>query len=139
VSDAATLSPAAGRAEGERRRDTALALLRDRRAVLVRRFQRAYLDLLLTCGPSTCDPVRDMVPIPPGLDPRLIGAAVRALGEWGLTRRAGLTRSVRPEAHGRDLAVWGIADRAAALAWLARHPELPEPDQGEPIQRTLWG
>lgn len=133
---ATTTTPAAGRAEGERLRDAALALLRLHRAVLVRRVQRAYLDLLLTRGPSTSDPVRARVPIPPGIDPRLVGAAVRQLGELGLIRRAGLARSERPEAHGRDLAVWEIADRDAALAWLAAHPD-PEPlVPGQ--QLTMW-
>jgi hypothetical protein len=117
-------SPTAGLAAGERRRDAALALLRLRRAVLVRRVQRAYLALLLDRGPSTTDPVRAAVPIPEGTDPRLVGAAVRGLAELQLIRRAGLSRSVRPEAHGRDLPLWEIADPAAARAWLDSHPEL---------------
>jgi hypothetical protein len=130
-----TPTPATGHAEGERLRDDALRLLRDRRAVLVRRVQRAYLRLLLDRGPSTTDPVRAAVPIPAGTDPRVVGAAVRQLAELELILRAGMSRSVRPEAHRRDLPVWAVADRAAALGWLAAHPELPDP---EPVQRTLW-
>jgi hypothetical protein len=122
------LLPAAGATEGERRRDEALALLRDRRAELVRRVQRAYLTLLLDGGPSITDPIRDLVPIPAGIDPRLVGAAVRGLAELRLIRRAGLSRSIRPEAHGRDLPRWEIADRDAALAWLAANPD-PETAQ----------
>jgi hypothetical protein len=118
--------PAAGRTEGERRRDAALQLLRDRRTVLVRRVQRACLTLLLDGRPSTTDPIRDQVPIPTGIDPRLVGAAVRGLAEPQLIRRAGLSRSSRPEAHGRDLPLWEIADRGAVLTWLAAHPDLPE-------------
>jgi hypothetical protein len=104
-----TPTPTAGRAEGDRRRDTAHALLLLHRACLVRRVQRAYLDLLLT--------------------------AVRTLAELRLIRRAGLTRSTRPEAHGRDLPLWEIADRSAVLAWLAANPDLPDPN---PTQRTLF-
>src|SRR5919204_3065290 len=103
------LMPAAA---GEDRRDAALRLLRDHRAVLVRRVQRAYLALLLDHGPSTIDPVRAAVLIPEGTDPRLVGAAVRQLGELRLIHRAGLSRSVRPEAHGRDLPLWAVSDRA---------------------------
>ncbi len=133
-----TLTPA-GLVEGERRRDAALQLLRDRRAALVRRVQRAYLALLLDCGPSTTDAVRALVPIPAGTDPRLVGAAVRALAELDLIHRAGLSRSTRPEAHRRDLPVWAVSDRAAALAWLATHPELPDPAlEGDGRQRCLW-
>ncbi len=130
-------SPAADRLEGERRRDDALQLLRARRVVLVRRVQRAYLALLFD-GPSTTDPVRAVVPIPGGIDPRLVGAAVRALAELELIRRAGLARSTRPEAHGRDLPVWEIADRGTALAWLAAHPDLPNPSEDKPEQLTLF-
>jgi hypothetical protein len=57
-----------------------------------------------------------------------MGAAVRELANLGLIHRAGLSRSVRPEAHGRDLPVWAIADRAAALNWLSSHPELSPVD-----------
>jgi hypothetical protein len=118
-----------------RRRDAALNRLSACRAVLVRRVQRAFLGLL-DGGPSTTDPVRAAVPIPEGIDPRLVGAAVRQLAELGLIYRAGLARSVRPEAHGRDLPLWAIADRAGAFAWLRGNPELPEPDgpqaRGEP-------
>jgi hypothetical protein len=128
----------AGLSEGERRRDAALDLLQQHRACLVRRVQRAFLALLLDGAPSTSDPVRAQVRLPPGSDPRCVGAAVRGLAALRLIRRAGLARSTRPEAHGRDLPLWALADRAAALAWLADHPELPEPDQGEPRQRTMW-
>jgi hypothetical protein len=116
--------PAVGTAEGERGRDAALQLLRDHRAALARRVQRALLSHLLDSGPSTTDPVRAL-PISEGIDPRLIGAAVRALAELRLIHRAGLSRSTRPEAHGRGLPLWAVHDRAAALAWLAVHPELP--------------
>lgn len=121
-------SPLAGAVEGLRRRDAALQLLRHYRPVLIRRVQRAFLALLLDGGPLTIDPVRDAVPIPAGIDPRLVGSAVRQLGESGLITRVGLSRSIRPEAHGRDLPLWAIADRAAALAWLAEHLDLPDSD-----------
>jgi hypothetical protein len=139
VSVPTTPSPTAGGAEGERLRDEALDRLRLCRAALVRRVQRVYLDQLLTHGPSTSDPVRALVPIPPRIDPRLVGAAVRQLAELGLLRRAGLGRSERPEAHRRDLAVWEVADRDAAVAWLAAHPDLPDPEPPAPgRQLTLW-
>src|SRR6266498_4057768 len=103
-----TPTPAAGLVEGEWHRDAALALLQLHRACLVRRVQRALLSYLLARGPSTSDPVRDLVPIPTGTDPRLVGAAVRTLAELRLICRAGLGRSSRPEAHGRDLPLWEI-------------------------------
>ncbi len=130
-----SISTAAGVVYGELCRDAAIALLRDRRTVLVRRVQRAFLDYLLTHGPATVDPVRALVPIPRAVDPRLVGAAVRALSVEGLVYRHGSERSTRSEAHARRLDVWAIAEPATALAWLTVNPELPDP---EPVQRTLW-
>ena len=49
-----------------------------------------YLLHLLTAGPSTIDPIRAAVPLPPGIDPRLVGAAVRALATARVIRRAGV-------------------------------------------------
>jgi hypothetical protein len=135
-----TSSPAGDPVEGERRRDHALDRLRVHRAHLVRGVQRALLSYLLTHGPSTSDPIRDLVQLPPGIDPRLVGAAARRLAELDLICRAGLSRSVRPEAHSRDLPVWDVTDRRAAMAWLATHPNLPEPvpGEGDTDQQTLW-
>jgi hypothetical protein len=116
-----------GAAEGRRRRDEALGLLAETRALLVRRVQRCFLTLLTDRGKATIDPVRDLVPIPKEIDARLVGAAVRQLAELGMIHRAGLSRSVRPEAHGRDLPIWGIIDRGAVLGWLATHSDEPDP------------
>ncbi len=119
-------SPAAGLAEGQRRRDKAMDLFRLYRPVLVRRVQRAFLLYLLHNGPSTTDPVRVLIPLPAGIDPRLVGAAVLGLASLRLIRKVCLAKSVRPEAHGRDLPVWDIADCTAATGWLALNPDLPD-------------
>jgi len=111
-------------ASGEALRDIALNLLRVHRAALVRRIQRAFLRHLLDNGPDTSDAVRALVPIPAGIDPRTVGAAVRALSaDCGLICSTGRQRSRRPEAHARNLDVWAIRDRAAAERWLIEHPE----------------
>jgi hypothetical protein len=118
-----------GRAEGERLRDAALRLLRVHRAALVRRIQRAYLRHLLDTGPDTPDPVRELVPIPPGIDARVVGGAVKAIADDGLIVPTGnRKRSRRPKAHARKLDVWAIRDCAAAERWLLEHLEFDEPD-----------
>ena len=50
---------------------------------------------------------------------------------------AGYVRSCRPERHASVLAVWRLADRAAALAWLADNPELPDLDADGADRRQL--
>lgn len=117
-----------GASEGERRRDNALELLRERRAVWVRRAQRALLTAALDRGTATADDVAAAVDLPPDLDGRLLGAAPGTLAHAGLLWLAGYVRSCRATRHASILAVWGLADRAAAVAWLADHPDLPDLD-----------
>jgi hypothetical protein len=117
-----------GTSEGERRRDNALELLRERRAVWVRRAQRALLTAAVERGTATADNVAAAVDLPPDLDGRLLGAAPGALVRAGLLWLAGYVRSTRPERHASVIATWGLADRAAAVAWLRDNPDLPDLD-----------
>jgi hypothetical protein len=123
-------SPAAGH-EGERRKRKALTLLEARRRVYVRRGRRALLSQLLASGTATADDVRAAVELPRGIGPRCYGAVPTALAKAGLIRAVGYRPSERPEAHGRPVTIWQLADRGGALAWLRDHPDAPE-------QRTLF-
>lgn len=148
----ATMDRDADRAEGERRKAAAHALLAARRGRLIRRARRALLSHLVTAGTGTADDVADAAgPTDPGIDPRWRGDVPGALARAGIIRDTGRTvRSCRPEAHARRLPVWELADPAAAVAWLAAHPELSEPDSAAtadptsiepaaaPQQLTLW-
>ncbi len=136
-----------GRSASEMRRDAAHALLADRRAVYVRRGQRALLAALLATGTATADQVRDNVTLPADIDPVCLGAVPAALVRAEIIYRDGYAPTCRPTAHARPVSVWGLADRAAAERWLADHPDLPDPaddDLGDgkqqgvlfPIQET---
>jgi hypothetical protein len=127
-----------GRAEGEQRRDAALGLLRAYRRSLVLRVQRGFLMYLLAHGPDTCDPVRALVPIPAGTDPRLVGAAVRGLAEAGVIHSVGRRKSRRSKAHARHLEVWAIRDRFVALAWLRDHPDDADAEPDAPPVDSLF-
>jgi len=130
------------RVEAERRKTDALALVEARREVFVRRGRRALLDALLRSGTATADDVRT-VELPPGLDPRFLGAVPGRLAYDGIIAPAGFVRSTRPEGHARWIQIWELSDRAAALQWLTDHPDLPDPgDDGEaadPRQAVLFG
>jgi hypothetical protein len=123
--------------EGERRRDAALDLLRDRRAAWVRRAQRALLTAAVERGTATADDVAAAVDLPQDLDGRLLGAAPGALVHAGLLDLRGYVRSCRPQRHASILTVWGLTDAAAAVAWLRDNPDLPDSDECEQRQRTL--
>ena len=119
-------------AEGERRRDSAHANLNHYRAVIVRRLQRGFIRLLLRCGEATIDALRAAVSVPTGTDPRVVGAAVRGLTLMGVVISVGRRQSIRAEAHARQLELWAISDRPAAIAWLDAHPELSDPEPTAP-------
>jgi hypothetical protein len=123
----------AGRREGGCRKDAAHALLEARREALVRRGRRALLLQLLCAGTATADDVADLLgPSPADLDPRWLGTVPGALALAGIIKRAGFISSCRPSRHASTLSVWELADRGAALLWLARNPDLPDPEPEEP-------
>jgi hypothetical protein len=125
-------------AEGERRRDDALALLAGRRAAAIRAGQRALLLRLLDFGVATADDVRAAVELPPGIGPRCYGAVPIPFVEAGIIFPVGYQRTARPLAHARPVTVWASTDSSAALAWLADHPLMPDPEPAATIQRQLW-
>jgi len=120
----ATTHPAA---EGQRRKLSAFALLAARREALIRRARRALLAVLIDRAEGTVDDVRAAVPVPDGINPKAFGPVPGELAEAGIIAAGRYAKSTRPEAHARPVQVWRLIDRAAALHWLAMHPELPEP------------
>jgi hypothetical protein len=118
--------------EGDRRRDLALNRLRTARSGLVRRLMRVFLQHLIDNGPDTSDALRTLVPIPAGVDPRVVGAAVRGLSEKSLITSIGRRKSGRGVAHARKLDLWTIADLDSARLWLVTYPDL-DPVAGEGV------
>ena len=123
----------AGRTEGERRKEAAHSLLEACRNVFTRRARRALLTRLLIVTTATADDVVELIgPAPDGIDPRWRGAVPRPLALVGIIRDTGqAVKSSRREAHARKVTVWELADQAAALAWLAHNPDLPDPEPNE--------
>lgn len=118
-------APVDGRTQGARRRDAAHDLHHQHRDRILRRAQRVLLLTLLERGTATADDVRDAIDLPAGIDPVCLGAVPTPLARAGIICRAGYVGTTRPAAHARPVSVWMLADRAAALAWLHSHPDLP--------------
>jgi len=114
-------------AEGERRKSAAFALLEALRELYVLRGRRALLARLLDAPQATADDVRDAVEMPDEINPVCLGVVPGPLARAGIIERVGFAESRRPDAHARPVSVWRLADRAAALAWLAAHPDRPDP------------
>ncbi|MFO0842095.1 MAG: hypothetical protein U0797_06790 [Gemmataceae bacterium] len=111
--------------EGEARRDAAaLTLLRRHRCALVRDLARAAVRLAagVRRGHRRRHPRRRAHPArsPPG---RRRGRRPRR-GRRRRSSRASATARRGGPSHCRPLAVWQLADAAAALAWLAAHPPI---------------
>jgi hypothetical protein len=122
-------------AEAERRKVSALSILAARREALIRRARRALLAALLAGnGTATADDVRSAVELPQGVNPKAFGAAPGELATAGIIAGDGFVKSTRPAAHARHVQRWKVIDRAAAVVWLAIHPEFPDaepaPDLG---------
>jgi hypothetical protein len=115
-----------GLAEGERRKEDRLDLLRERRAVYVRRGQRALLSKLLKTGIATADDVAAAVELPPEIDGRCLGAVPGTLARLGLVALVGYEKSARPNRHASPQAVWTLNDREAAVRWLEANQDLPD-------------
>src|SRR5262249_50453441 len=111
-------------------------LLESWREVYVRRGRRALLVQLLAVGTATADDVRAAVSLLVDLNPKLFGAVPGPLAKAGGIRAADFTRTARPQGHARPIQVWELADRDAALAWLAANPDLeakPSTNQQPPL------
>lgn len=127
------LSTRDGLAEGERRRNAALADLAARRSQIVTRARRALLARLLDRGTATADDVRAALgELPPRVGPRYLGAVPGELVRAGIISSDGYVRTTRPQAHARPVAVWRLRDAEAARRWLVDHPEPAAPTPAQP-------
>jgi hypothetical protein len=105
-------------ADGQSLRDSAFGLLRIRRQQLIRQCSIAAIRHGLLNDEVTSDDVRAVVPIPLGINPKLIGAVFNGLATAGILKRTGSRNSVRPESHARPISVWQLVDVSAAKRWL---------------------
>ena len=107
-------------------KNSALGTLEATRSEYILRGRRALLQTLLALGNATADDVRDLVPLPTGINPKLFGAVPGALAKAGIVVADGYRPSARSEAHGRPVQVWRLLDRDAARQWLRDNPD-PKP------------
>jgi len=124
---AETTTTATTATEGERRKLAAHGAIESRREPFILAGRRALLLTLLKRGQATADAIRDAVDLPAGLDPKLFGAVPGPLAAAGIIAGIGYRKSSRPEAHSRPVKVWGLKNRAAAVAWLGEHSEPVKP------------
>ncbi len=120
-----------GRADGERRKLGAHAVLEAHREAIILRGRRALLDALLTRDTASADDVRAGVELPAGIDPVCLGAVPGPLARARIIRADGFAKTCRAIGHARPVTRWALLDRTAAIAWLRDHPDKPDPDNAE--------
>jgi hypothetical protein len=127
-----TATPIFNVAEGHRRKLDVLMLLEAQRETYINRGRWALLAAMLSGdGTASADDVRAAVTIPAGIDPVFLGAVPGELARAYIIAANGFMKSARPQAYARPVQGWKLADRDAALRWLAMHPDLPRPDLGD--------
>ena len=126
-------------ADGKRRKRMAHATLAEHREIYIRRGRRALLMAMLSNvdGTAIADDVREAVPIPSNVSPKLFGAVPSALVEARIIRADGYRNSSRPNAHSRPVTIWRLIDPEAAHEWLAGNPDEPDVDDPFPLFANL--
>lgn len=109
----------AAKAEGAVLRDAALTTLRIHRADLIRRGMVEAISTAIRTGRVSADDIRPNLPVPPGTDPRFIGAIFGSLKDSGILIYDKHVQSRRRVAHARWIIEWRLADADAAAARLA--------------------
>ncbi|MCC5831324.1 MAG: hypothetical protein JJU36_17940 [Phycisphaeraceae bacterium] len=122
---------------GQHLKNIALDDLEARRADLVLRGRRALLLALLEHGTATADDIRERVHVPEDIDPKALGAVPRLLANLKIIEAGGYVSSRRSDAHARPIRLWHLVNAAAALQWLADHPEPEARDL--PLFQGRWG
>lgn len=80
-----------------------LPMFEESNAELVAKLRKAALELgAKNPDGITADDIHDVCPIPPGVDPRIMGSAF----EKGLWIKAGWTATRRKSAHSRPVRIW---------------------------------
>ncbi len=122
-----------GGADGEARRDAALDLLLVHRGPLIRQIQAAAVRTAIEQWEVCADDVRALVPIPDGVNPKVVGAVFASLGRSQILQCIGFKKSTRPEAHARPIGKWRLANRSAAIKFLVELERNIATDSAEAI------
>ncbi|MCX7420594.1 MAG: hypothetical protein NT013_13790 [Planctomycetia bacterium] len=115
--------------DGARPKQQALPFSESCREKLVLKARRGLLIHALEFATVTADDVRELVPLPPGINPTIFGSVPGPLANAGIILFHGYVKTTRKMAHARRNVNWFLNDRDAAKRWLITHPD---PDDTSP-------
>jgi len=87
---------------GRELRDQAIERVAINKESYVQAARKVMHEILDRAGRVTSDDVRDLLPVPDGMDPRVLGAVFARCG----LRRIGWKETRYPQAHARPIAIW---------------------------------
>ena len=97
--------------------------VKEQRRIVSAQLQRTALAIVLRHGIVSADDVRQVVTIPDGIDPRIVGPAFLGLKNEGWLEEIGGHRTGRAVAHRRTVRDWRLkGDRQATEELLAKLP-----------------
>lgn len=114
-----------GTEEGERLKAEAFARMENCNEMLLVRGRRALLNKALTDGVASADDVRDAVPVPDGVNPKVFGPVPSPLAKANINRPKRAIKTRRAVGHARYITEWELIDPPAAVRWLFENPEPP--------------
>ena len=110
-------------AQGEKLKQQAFQFVEANREAFVLKARRCLLTEGIRLGRVTIDDVREIVPLPAGVNPKTFGCVPTPLANAGIIEFAGYEKTTRKVAHARRNVIWGMKDDAAAKRWLHCHPD----------------
>ena len=113
--------------DAKRRKEQALTNHETNRKAILLKARHVFIQHLLQSGESTADHIREVIELPPDINPSCLGAVPAPLARAGIVQRGGYVVSRRKESHARTLSLWQLLDRAKAQQWLDDNP-LPQPE-----------
>jgi hypothetical protein len=114
-----------GTLQGERLKAEAFARMENCNDTLLVRGRRALLNKALTDGVASADDVRDVVPVPDGVNPKVFGPVPSPLAKANIIRPRRPIKTRRAVGHARYITEWELIDPQAAVRWLFENPEPP--------------
>lgn len=123
-------------AKSEKLKQQAFQFVEANRETFVLKARRCLLTEALRLGRVTIDDVREIVPLPAGVNPKTFGCVPTPLANAGIIGFAGFGKTARKVAHARRNVIWEMKDAAAAKRWLTSHPD---PDDSTPPSTTSEG
>jgi hypothetical protein len=95
-------------------RQTYSNIPRSERRAVIASVQRTMLEILQLRQTASADDIRRIVDIPAGVNPTVIGVAIRQLSEAGLIVPITIVRTARTVGHSHLIRIWRLTESVSS-------------------------